>query len=182
MPHVVIASTNPVKEAAVRRALQQMFPDAAVTTERVGVDSGVSDQPRSDQETRRGAMNRARAAHTTVPEADAWVGIEGGIEDRGDQMMAFAWVVVATPEAMGQARSASFQVPERVAERVRAGEELGHADDAVFDRTASKRDEGAVGIMTRGVIDRAALYAPAVILAFAPIHNTAAYTGTNTGT
>mgnify|MGYP006278764153 CR=1 FL=1 len=175
MLHIVIGSTNPVKETAARQGLQQMLPDAPVTTERVRVPSGVSDQPRSDAETLHGATNRAQAAREARPDADVWVGIEGGIDDRNGHMMAFAWVVIETPDRSGQARSASFQIPEAVAERVRRGEELGHADDAVFDRSESKRDEGAVGIMTGGVIDRAALYEHAVVLALAPICNASAY-------
>ena len=57
--------------------------------ESANVPSGVSDQPRSEQETLEGARNRARSAARGYPHADYWVGIEGGIEDTGS-MAAFA--------------------------------------------------------------------------------------------
>ena len=66
-----VASTNPVKVGAVQQALAACFPDRAVEVEGCSVPSGVADQPMSDDETKRGAMNRfpvcgeraARARH-----------------------------------------------------------------------------------------------------------------------
>ena len=53
-----VASTNPVKVGAVQQALAACFPDRAVEVEGCSVPSGVADQPMSDAETKRGAMNR----------------------------------------------------------------------------------------------------------------------------
>ena len=53
-----IASTNPVKIGAVQQALAACFPDRVVEAEGCNVPSGVADQPMSDDETKRGAMNR----------------------------------------------------------------------------------------------------------------------------
>ncbi len=55
---VCVASTNPVKVGAVQQALAECFPDRAVEVEGCSVPSGVEDQPMSDEETKRGAMNR----------------------------------------------------------------------------------------------------------------------------
>jgi non-canonical (house-cleaning) NTP pyrophosphatase len=62
-----------------------------------------------------------------------------------------------------------------VADLIRQGKELGEADDLVFNRSNSKQDNGAVGLLTGNVIDRAQLYEQAVILALAPFKNTEWY-------
>lgn len=127
-----MGSKNPVKVEAVCQAFGRIFPEYARAVEIVGVaaESGVSAQPRGERETRRGARNRAEDAARRRPEADYWVGLEGG-----------------------------------VAELVRAGVELGEADDRVFGRTGSKWEEGAVGLLTGGAVTRTELYAQAVALA-----------------
>jgi non-canonical (house-cleaning) NTP pyrophosphatase len=58
---------------------------------------------------------------------------------------------------------------------VRQGMELGDADDAVFGRSNSKQANGAVGILTGNVIDRAELYEQAVVLALIPFKNPELY-------
>lgn len=86
-------------------------------------------------------------------------------------MAAFAWIVITSRGRVGQARTATFFLPDAVAELVRQGQELGQADDIVFDRTNSKRQEGAVGLLTGNVIDRTQLYAHAVVLALIPFRH-----------
>jgi putative aldouronate transport system permease protein len=56
---------------------------------------------------------------------------------------------------------------------VRAGLELGHADDRVFGRDNSKQANGAIGILTDDVVDREAYYVHAVIMALVPFKNPA---------
>ena len=173
---LVVSSTNPVKLRAVETGVRDAFPDSDVTIASVAVDSGVSDQPSSDTETRIGAENRARAARDAEPDADYWFGVEGGVEDSPQGMLTFAWIVVVDRAGrVGRARSAAFVLPEAVAGKVRAGMELGHADDEVFGRTDSKRRDGAIGLLTGGALDRAGLYAPAVTAAMIPYLNPELY-------
>jgi inosine/xanthosine triphosphatase len=168
--HVAAASTNPVKIEAARRGLAAIFPDAVVRASGISVPSGVSDQPMTDAETELGAGNRARAASLAVPEADYWVGLEGGCEDTPGGMRVFAWAVVLKRDSavIGRARTGMFHLPDEVAALVRAGMELGHADDQVFGRHNSKHSDGSVGLLTGGAIDRTAYYAHAVTLALVP--------------
>ncbi len=174
-PVVVVASKNPVKIAAVQGALERTVPGEAFEVAGIEVGTAIADQPRSDAETLSGAEERARAAAELRPEADYWVGIEGGIEDSDAGMTAFAWIVVKTGFGTGRARSGTFFLPDRVALLVRQGKELGEADDIVFGRSNSKQEEGAVGLLTHGVIDRRALYEHAVVLALAPLRNPLLY-------
>lgn len=175
MVHIVVASTNPVKARAVLGAFQRMFPTETFQIETISVPSGVADQPLSDEETRRGARNRARAARAQVPDANYWVGVEGGVGTEDGGMAAFAWIVVLSGGATGQSRTASFDLPAEVVRLIRDGIELGHADDIVFGRDNSKQKNGAVGLLTGDVIDRAGLYEQAVVLALIPFKNPALF-------
>jgi len=154
-----------------------MFPGQENVCKGITVRSGVKDQPESDVEALRGAFNRAREARQQVPQADYWVGVEGGIEEREGEMAAFAWVVVVTGKMIGKARTATFYLPPSVSALVRQGKELGEADDIVFGRSNSKQENGAVGLLTGNIIDRTGLYEQAVVLALAPIKNPELYTG-----
>lgn len=165
---VGVASGNPVKARAVRAGFEAIFSGTAIGLRTVSVPSGVSDQPMSSGETHRGAARRARAARVALPECSYWVGLEGGVEEEEHGMAAFAWAVVLSGERIGRARSGTFYLPPPVAALVREGHELGKADDIVFGRTGSKQEEGAIGLLTRGAIDRAGLYAHAVTLALVP--------------
>ena len=171
MTKIVLASTNPVKARATLKGFQQMFPDRAFDlVEAIGA-SEVADQPSSDLETYRGARNRARNLLRQFPDADFWVGIEGGVEEIGRELAAFAWVVVMGGGRIGHARTGTFFLPPSVSQLVRGGMELGEADDQIFGDFNSKQKAGAVGLLTGGAIDRAALYEPAVTLALIPFRN-----------
>lgn len=172
---LVVASTNPVKRRAVEQGVAAAFPRWHFSIESVAVDSGVAEQPVNDDETRRGAENRVLAAVRARPGAALYFGLEGGVEDGPLGMLAFAWVVVQGDGRLGRARSTAFVLPEAVAQRVRAGMELGQADDEVFGRTDSKRRDGAIGLLSGGALDRAGLYRPAVIAALLPLLNPALY-------
>ena len=177
---VTIASHNPVKIQATRNGFRAMLgEDFRVTP--VSVSSGVSDQPLSDEETLRGALNRMGRAAAIAPDADYWIGIEGGLEERAGELAAFAWVVVRSGVTTGKGRTASFFLPAQVAALVREGRELGEADDMVFGRENSKQENGAVGILTADVIDRVKLYEQAVILALIPFKNPRLYQQTSLG-
>lgn len=169
MKRVIVASGNPVKVNATREGFRRMFPEAEFDFETVSVDSGVGHQPMTETETLRGAENRARAASEAVTEADYWVGIEGGIEDLADGMLAYAWIVILGDGPTGRGRTGGFLLPDAVAQLVREGKELGDANDIVFGRENSKQQEGAIGLLTGKVMDRTGLYEHAVVLALAPI-------------
>lgn len=177
MKTIVVASQNPVKIDAVRLGFQAMFPGETYEVRGVAVPSGVSVQPMTDEETLLGARNRAENARGAAPEADYWAGVEGGVEDGPDGMQAFAWIVVLGKGRIGEARTGTFLLPPEVARLVREGVELGVADDRVFGRTNSKQKDGAVGLLTDGLIDRTMYYQHAVVLAVIPYLKPDLYAG-----
>ena len=175
MKRIFIASENPVKIACTERAFRIVFPDIDFRCYGINAKSGVNDQPMTDNETYTGAWNRAENLKKAHPEGDFWVGIEGGIEELHDTMHAFAWMVIINHHKSAEARTATFPLPEKIRSLVHQGIELGHADDLVFRRSNSKQKDGAVGILTRGIIDRANYYEHALILALIPFLNTQLY-------
>ncbi|KAK3190684.1 hypothetical protein K4F52_003375 [Lecanicillium sp. MT-2017a] len=175
---VIVASKNPVKVGAAQDGFQRMFPHLTFDVRSVSVPSGVPDQPLTDKETFQGALNRARGARDAEPNAEYWIGLEGGIDSDpksvGDGLIqSFAWIAIVGKDGKeGKARTATYFLPEETAKLLRGGMELGHADDQVHGRTNSKQKSGSVGILTDDVICRQSYYAEAVILALVPFKNT----------
>lgn len=196
MLRISVGSLNPVKLEAVRKAFTRFFPGQEVEVTGFAAESGVSAQPMTDDETRTGALNRCAATAAAHPSADFTVGLEGGCAEssialsllRGSldtsgapsisYLECFAWMAVCEPRTgrFGCARTGSFQLPAAVADLVRAGVELGLADDRVFGRSNSKHGEGAVGLLTRGVISRSDYYEHALLLALVPFGLSEYYT------
>ncbi|RZS95527.1 inosine/xanthosine triphosphatase [Cecembia calidifontis] len=165
---VIVGSKNPVKISCTEAAFHQAF-EGSFLVEGLNISSGVSEQPYGDEETYLGAFNRAKNAKVVFPEADYWVGIEGGVDLVEGEMHAFAWVVVIDKEGkVGKAKTSTFFLPKAIVELVESGMELGEADDKVFQRTNSKQENGAVGILTNGALDRKEYYQQAVVLALIP--------------
>jgi len=165
-----IGSRNPVKAEALRQGLAPFFASAIV--EPWEAPSGVAAQPHGDEETQRGALGRARAVLTLAPQAHYGVGLEGGVVELGEVMYACAWcAIVSRAGQLGLASTGRCPLPPTVARLVRQGMELGPADDLVFGSQDSRLKEGAVGLLTRGHIDRARFYAPAVTMALVPFLN-----------
>jgi inosine/xanthosine triphosphatase len=164
---VALGSRNPVKHSATERAL----PGASVTP--LSVDSGVSEQPTGHPETRRGAENRAERA-LRAGEFDLGVGIEGGVAsatdwvsgepsdprtgvtrlEPADGLWLVMWAATTDGERTGRGAGPSLRLPESIADRVDAGEELGPVMDDVLGEENVKQRQGAAGALTGGVIDR----------------------------
>lgn len=171
---IVVASKNPTKIRAAEQGFVQLLP-GSYEVRGVSVPSGVPDQPFSDEETLRGAENRVKNARDEEPDADYWVGIEGGVHSEKPNegaIQSFAWIVVTSKQGRtGKARTAAYNLPEETASLLRQGMELGHADDAVFGKSNTKHHSGSVGLLTDDVVDRTSYYVQAVILALIPFKN-----------
>lgn len=176
MKKVIVASANPVKIKSTEIGFAKMFPGETFVISGDPAASEVPDQPMNDAETVKGATNRADNVSKLKPDADYWVGIEGGLQLTDDGLSAFAWVVVRSRDGkIGKGKTGSFFLPLNVAELIRQGKELGEADDIVFGTNNSKQANGAVGILTGDVLTRTTFYEPAVILALIPFKNPELY-------
>ncbi len=169
---IVVASKNPVKIAATEKAFAAHFAGQQLELTAIEVDSGAGEQPRSDAATRDGARSRAINARSTIPDADYWVGMEGGIDTFDDQLMAFAWMAVQDRSGrFGEARSVTLPLPPAVRELIAAGLELGAANDRVFATVNSKQGGGAFGLLTEGRYTRESVYCQTLIIALVPLVN-----------
>jgi inosine/xanthosine triphosphatase len=158
---IAVGSGNPVKLAATERAAR--FLDASVRA--VPVESGVPEQPRGREQTIRGAENRARAA---LEGADLGVGLEGGVEESTGGLALIMWAAATDGTRLARGGGPTLPLPENIAERVRAGEELGPVMDDVLGEEGVARDQGAAGALTGGAIDRESALGHAVAGALAP--------------
>ncbi len=153
---IAVGTDNPVKYRAVRNVMRRLFPGAQVIS--LQVPSGLPEQPIGDEETRRGAANRAHAARLAA-HADWGVGIEGGVVENEFGMMTCAWCAIEDRSGrVGVGGSTNMLLPEEVVERVRAGKELGQAMDEFAKITNVRRKMGAIGVMTKGLTDRQRAY------------------------
>jgi len=170
----VVGSANPVKIAAARSVLRRVY-GRAVRIEACPVDSGIGEQPWGDELTLQGALNRARAALQT-PGASLGVGLEGGLVKVGRRVFTSAWCAVVSEDGVtGVAGGANLLLPAAVAETVRGGAELGPAMDAFTGLSNTKHQEGAIGILTAGHLNRQAAYEHVLTLALARLLTPAYY-------
>ncbi|MEE8392271.1 MAG: inosine/xanthosine triphosphatase [Anaerolineae bacterium] len=163
---VTVGSANPVKIAATLAILRRVYGDD-VDVEPATVESGVSHQPWGNEEARRGALNRARAAQR-VNDATLGVGFEGGLLEVEGQTFTCAWCAVVRDDGVvGVAGGESVLLPPSVAADVRAGTELGLAMDTLTGLHNTKQGSGAIGILTGGILDRQTAYEHLLTMALA---------------
>lgn len=151
---IIIGSKNPAKVLAVKNS----FIHEEVEFAALDIPSNVSDQPFSDDETIQGAINRSVGA-VRQGNGDIGIGLEGGVQETSHGLMLCNWGALATrtgePIIAGGAR---FLLPEEIAIRLRAGEELGPVMDEYAKMKNVRKHEGAVGIFTNGVINRVDMF------------------------
>ncbi|WP_254763058.1 inosine/xanthosine triphosphatase [Natrinema marinum] len=162
---IAVGSTNPVKVAAVERTLEPYEP----TVTGVGVDSGVSEQPRSIAETVRGAENRARRALADT-EADYGIGLEGGVArlEGVPGLSLIMWGATTDGDRLERGSGPTLRLPDRVADRVADGGELGPVMDDLLGTENVAESDGAAGVLTAGLTDRTQALGEAVACSFGP--------------
>lgn len=151
---IIIGSKNPAKIKAV----QAVFQNYQAEFTSLNVSSGVREQPFSDEETIKGAINRAYA---TLKEAggEIGIGLEGGVQKTEYGLFLCNWGALAEegkpPIVAGGAR---IPLPEAVAVRLLAGEELGPVMDDFMNKEDIRKKEGAVGIFTNSQVSRSEMF------------------------
>lgn len=161
---IIVGSKNPVKVESVKEAFQKYWPEAVVNG--IEVKSGVSEQPQSEEETTRGARQRAILALKSDTSADYGVGLEGGVTEVEGKLFECAWVAIVDRNGNeGLAGGLYFELPEKIASEIRKGGELGPLMDKFTGQTNVKQGSGAIGIFTKGELDRKTAYVQIVLSA-----------------
>ena len=170
-----IGSLNPVKRLAAEQVLRPLYPDAEFLA--LEVPSGIPAQPWGEEETRRGAINRARAVRAHFA-ADLAVGFEGGLIRTELGTMTCAWcAVVAADGREGVGGGSHMLLPPEIDAWLDSGIELGEAMDRLTGQQGTKHHLGAIGILTRDLENRMTAYAHILRLALAPFRSPAFYQG-----
>lgn len=163
---IAIGSNNPIKIAAVEAILTRAFPQAEFIA--AAVSSGIPEQPWGDEQTRRGAYNRAGAVLKQT-EADLGVGLEGGLLETDEGLMTCAWcAIVDRGGKVGYGGGVHMLLPPMITDILRQHHELGPAMDLLANQENTKQKQGAVGILTNGLSNRQTAYEQLVAMAAAP--------------
>ncbi|MBS4208636.1 DUF84 family protein [Bacillus sp. FJAT-50079] len=154
---VSIGSKNQAKVKAVTDTLHEMGYTASIVP--IDAPSNVSNMPFSDEETMQGAINRAQYC-LKHSEAELAFGLEGGVMETAFGLFLCNWGALAVRDKdVFLAGGARIKLPEEIAQRLRAGEELGPLMDEYSNRVNVRSNEGAIGIFTNGAVNRSEMFA-----------------------
>ena len=146
--------------------MSRPFPNAIFTP--LSVASGVPEQPWGDEQTRIGALNRAKNALLQI-NAQLGVGLEGGLVETSVGIMTCAWCAITDGNGkVGYGGGVRILLPPPVVARLQDHGELGPAMDALVKEHNTKQGRGAVGILTNGLSSRQTAYEQLVAMAAAP--------------
>lgn len=160
---IAVGSMNQVKVEAVRTVMEKIYGNVRIIP--VKAESGVPEQPFGG-DTYKGAVNRAKAA---LGGHSLGVGIEAGVFEIGGHLYDVQHCAVAAPDgSVTVGMSSGFRYPDRIAELVRGGMTVGDAMSRSYDNAARGNKDGAVGVLSKGLLDRKALTEQSVTAAMIP--------------
>ena len=168
----MIGTTNPGKIKGAKIALERYFEHVEI--EGIKVPSDVSEQP-VGIETYQGALNRVnnlmKYAAENHLQADYYLAIESGlVSELGFWAITNIAIVKTAYGVMGQGSSASFPVPQKYVESIKA-ESLGTVMDKLFHENDLRSSTGGIGLLTHDVVTRIDLTTEAFLMALTPVIN-----------
>ncbi len=140
---IILGSGSEEKIEILKSALKELH--LVVEVKGVKVGSEIPDQPLDKETTLKGAKNRAKNAKSKNPDADFWVGLEGGLHDYGEgyHLVTYACLIDKSgDEYVGE--GVEIHLPESVSEEVKNG---GWFGDVI--RVYAKEYEINVNLITR---------------------------------
>ncbi len=160
---IAVGSLNPVKIEAVRNVMERIYGSVRIFA--VDSKSGVPEQPFED-ETVQGAINRAKGA---IGDHSMAVGIEAGVFERYDGLYDVQHCAVIDSDGkITIGMGSGFRYPDKVAELVRNGKTVGEAMKEIYSGKDIGREQGAIGILSKGLLDRRELTEQSVLNAMLP--------------
>jgi inosine/xanthosine triphosphatase len=170
---IAVGTHNPVKLRAVQNAMRRYLPRVPLQLLPMSVDTGVPEQPQ-DHQAAAGARRRAELALEKALEkgAEYGIGIEAGILRDGYSGVVFDvqhCFIVDTTDYTTHGHGSGFAYPPTITRRVfEEGLTISQAFAPITQQPQIGRYEGAVGWLTKGVLDRTRLTEQAVEAAFVP--------------
>ncbi len=169
---VAVGSTNPVKIKATENVFKKFFKDINV----FGVSVKSKKQPIGMKETIEGAISRAEQA---LAHGDLGVGIEAGLVEVPYTITGYFDVqFCAVKDREGLTTlgcGMGFEYPKIVVEKVLKGREVGEVMEKISGIRDIGRKIGAIGFLSKGIIDRVSLTEQAVLSALLPRINKELY-------
>ncbi|MDD3171382.1 MAG: DUF84 family protein [Bacilli bacterium] len=142
------------KNAAKLKAVEMALPDYEI----IGIDakSGVSNQPLTDEETIKGAFNRAKE----LPQDGLRLGLEAGVEIHNDVMFLINWGVLIDEENNTfYAGGTRIPLPEEVRRGIiEDKKELSEVMEKYSDIDNIRSKEGAIGYLTCNQVTRSDIF------------------------
>lgn len=136
---IALGTTSKGKKRFLEKALRKKYKSFTVMP--VEVDSGVSEQPLSHDETIKGSTNRALKSFEKVNGASFSIGMEGGMHEINGHYYYFTAVCLFDGESTYYGLSDSIPLPKKVSDLVNKGGYVGytireylnkHPDDEAF--------------------------------------------------
>lgn len=153
---VAIASLNPTKVGAVQAVLPLSFPQAELVT--ISVESEVSHQPLSEEETKQGAINRSKNALRQAS-VDVAIGLEGGVYIDEEKLFLCNWgAITDRAGALYLAGGAKIELPTEFIPELLEGKELCNLCDAYFKTQNIRSHGGAIGALTKDMVNRQEMF------------------------
>ncbi|ODS39676.1 MAG: hypothetical protein A7315_02945 [Candidatus Altiarchaeales archaeon WOR_SM1_79] len=163
---VHVGSENQVKINAVNNVFSKLF--RRVQVKGLKIEKKVPEQPKED-EVIMGAIKRALSAMNK--ECDFGVGIEAGLfwNDIAKKYFDVQYcVVVDRGGRMTMGHGSGFYYPEEVIEQVKKGKTVSQAIEEKYKIKNVGRKKGAIGYLSREIINRTQLTEQAVLMAMIP--------------
>ena len=162
---VSVATKNPGKTNAVKRALAEAFADEMIDVEQVDVTLDLPEQPFGEA-LADGATKRAQAA-LGASDCDLGIGIEAGLmrmPGTGQWMSVQVCVLTHRDGRQSMGMGPGYELPSEILAAVLAGEPLREAFERLLDVDDPERN-GAIYYLSGGLLDRTELTTQAVRMA-----------------
>lgn len=114
---IIVGTNNKRKIAAVQSVVDSLSPADEVVVTGCSAESGVRDTP-LDEETKTGAINRAKNSMECEPEADMYIGIESGLVVRYGEWFEEVWVAAIYDGKTYTAYSSGIVLPQVVSDQL----------------------------------------------------------------
>lgn len=172
---IAVGTGNPGKIKSVHRALASYPTLSSLEIVPQSVESGVSDQPCTLEETTRGALNRAKAALAQAEGATLAIGMESGLFDHGDKTFDVCACVIWDGEHDHVGYSCAWELPRDVRKKFKEeGKNLTDGFNEVGLCSDPKIGDkgGVLAVVTGGRITRPDYTVQSIQMALVALDNT----------
>lgn len=176
MIKVALGSMQQPKVEAVKSAFAKIYPAEEIEVIAQKAASDVDDQPRSVEETSKGAYNRAQNLIKAGVQADFYLGIEGGVWLNNvlgkEKFFLIGAIYVTDGKIDSMAYGEAIELPDYAkVEIMDKKRELAPVAEEMFSKANVRGTNGTVGELTNDFITRAQAFENGILMAMAKFYN-----------